>query len=47
MNAEMIDRTTLTMLSSELLKQIKAQLEEETKKVIKDIDSILSERGEE
>lgn len=42
----MIDRTTLTLFSSELLKEIKAQLEKETERVIKDIDMILNERGE-
>ena len=40
-----LDRSTLNMLSDETLKELKSQLEAETKRVIKDIDSILSERG--
>lgn len=42
-----LDRDTLNMLSDEVLKEIKSQLEAYTKRVIKDIDSILSERGKE
>lgn len=41
-----LDRDTLNMLSDEVLKEIKSQLKAYTKRVIKDIDSILSERGE-
>lgn len=46
MRDEMIDKATLNMLSSETLVKMKIHLQEETERVIKDIDSILNERGE-
>ncbi len=41
-----LNRDTLNVLSDEVLKEIKSHLKAETKRVIKDIDSILNERGE-
>lgn len=47
MGNNIFDKENLKIFSSEMLKTIKEQVKEKMERIVKDIDSILKERGEE